>query len=143
MPRNPNWTKDELILALDLYFRIDFVQPANKDLEYAELSDLLNKLPIHPKESIQEKFRNPNGVYMKLSNFLRFDPAYSGKGLDAGSKLDEIVWNEYAQDKEKLKKIARLIRDQYSILPDRKIDQLDPDEDEEFEEGKILTKINK
>ena len=33
-----------------------------------------------------EKLRNPAGVYVKLCNFLRFDPAYTGKGLVAGNR---------------------------------------------------------
>lgn len=78
--RNPKWTRDELILALDLYFRCDPLKTNKSDPEIIALSDLLNSLPIHPQKAEFEKFRNPNGVYMKLCNFLRLDPDYSGAG---------------------------------------------------------------
>lgn len=144
MPRNPNWTRDELILALDLYFRIDFVHHPIESNEIVELSNLLNELPIHPKDNADEKFRNPTGIYMKLCNFLRLDPTYTGKGLDAGSKLDVEVWNEFENDQDRLRQIASLIRKQYKFIPTRTTEQFDQDEDdEEFDEGKILTKLHK
>lgn len=100
--KNPKWTRDELILALDLYFRCP-PNKTNKDNPgIIALSDLLNSLPIHPHKAQHEKFRNPNGVYMKLCNFLRFDPNYSGTGLTAGGKLEEDIWNEFSANKENL-----------------------------------------
>ena len=46
---------------------------------------------------------------MKLGNFLRFDPDYSGKGLKAGGKLEEKIWNEFSSNKDKLKKAVQAI----------------------------------
>ena len=46
--RNPPWQRDELILALDLYFRHRPDTISKKHPEVAALSELLNKLPIHP-----------------------------------------------------------------------------------------------
>lgn len=89
--RNPKWSRDELILALDLYFRVNPIHTSEKNLEIVALSDLLNTLPIHTKTEIDKDFRNPNGVYMKLCNFLQFDPTYPGVGLTAGSKLEQGV----------------------------------------------------
>ena len=43
--RNPKWADPELILALDLYLRRGIVD--DKDQEVVELSELLNRLPIH------------------------------------------------------------------------------------------------
>jgi len=58
--RNPPWTKDELILALDLYFKLESL-PSNEDHpDIIALSRLLNKLPIHPRANRREGFRNPN-----------------------------------------------------------------------------------
>jgi hypothetical protein len=50
-----------------------------------------------PAES-RSDFRNPNGVYMKLMNFRRFDPVYRAQGksgLVRGNKLEEIVWRDF------------------------------------------------
>lgn len=142
--RNPVWTRDELILALDLYFRVDPSHASKKHPEIVALSELLNALPIGQDKEADERFRNANGVYMKLCNFLRLDPNYTGKGLTAGSHLDEAVWNEFAYDKGLLANTASAIRD---IYQDARVaipltDSVDEPE-EEFKEGKILTRMHK
>lgn len=98
-----------MILALDLYFRVNPVHTSDKNPEIVQLSELLNTLPIHPTSSHLEKFRNANGVYMKLCNFLRFDPDYEGSGLLRGGKLEEDVWNEFASNKDALREAAKAI----------------------------------
>jgi 5-methylcytosine-specific restriction protein A len=143
--KNPPWTRDELILALDLYFRLNPAKTSAEHPEIVALSELLNNLPIHPKNDVDEKFRNPNGVYMKLCNFLRFDPDYKGKGLSAGSKLEEEIWNDFAHDREKLEKVCNAIKNNYLELSfPRSEDQgtkiLDPDQ--EFPEGRILSRVH-
>jgi 5-methylcytosine-specific restriction protein A len=99
---NSDWTQDEHILALDLYFRINPNKISKTHASVVELSDLLNRLPIHPQVLRGETFRNPDSVYMKLCNFLRLDPSYKGKGLSAGSKGEEVVWNMYAGNRPEL-----------------------------------------
>ncbi len=142
--RNPNWTRDELILALNLYFRVNPSHINDKHPEIIKLSELLNKLPIHPVRPDKEKFRNPSGVYMKLCNFLRLDPNYKGTGLDAGSRLDEEVWNEFSNNKEKLSKTAKAIEENFQeVLDQDNKKQFTVDEEEEFQEGRILTRIHK
>ncbi len=56
--RNPPWSRDELILALNLYLEAGRLNP--NDSRVLELSILLNKLPIHTIKPDEEKFRNPN-----------------------------------------------------------------------------------
>ena len=144
--RNPNWHRDELILALDLYFRVSPLHTSEKNPEIVQLSKILNALPLHPKAERVKGFRNPNGVYMKLCNFLRLDPDYHGEGLDAGSKLDEEVWNEFYSNREQLSKIADAIRRNYSYLttPEPKTGESENiDEDEEFPEGRILSRSHR
>ena len=81
---------------------------------------------------------------MKLCNFLRFDPNYHGVGLDAGSKLDGVVWNEFAENPEFLRKTANAIRNNYqSLIISSSLEEADPSFDGEFREGKILTRIHK
>ncbi len=86
--RNPKWAQDELILALDLYFRHHPSSIRQDHAQITELSSLLNRLPIHTERPDAARFRNPNGVYMKLCNFLRFDPTYPGKGLTSGGRAE-------------------------------------------------------
>jgi 5-methylcytosine-specific restriction protein A len=65
--RNPAWTREELILALNLYFRIGFPNVSGSHPEIAKLMALLQELPFHINRG--PNFRNPTGVYMKLCDF--------------------------------------------------------------------------
>ena len=106
----PKWHRDEIILALDLYFRDDRGSIDKSNDKIIELSTVLNKLPLFPDRPDAEKFRNPNGVTLKLSNFLALDGNYGGKGMQSYSKLDSEVFTEFAQDRMRLKAIANEIR---------------------------------
>ena len=142
--KNPRWSRDELILALELYFRVDPIHTSEKNSQIKELSETLNILPIHPQARHGEKFRNPNGVYMKLCNFLRFDPNYTGAGLTRGGKLEEIIWKEFANDRAKLEKVAASIRLAIYELPQLGDSEIAAkDEEEEFQEGRLLTQLHK
>jgi 5-methylcytosine-specific restriction enzyme A len=69
---------------------------AAADARVQELSDLLQLLPLHPPELRGPKFRNPNGVYMKVQNFKAFDAYYEDRqrsGLIHGGRRDrEATW---------------------------------------------------
>lgn len=116
MPRNPKWTRDEVILALDLFFKVNPIYTSEKHPEIVALSYLLNKLPIHTAKDTEENYRNPNGVYMKMCNFLHFDPSYSGVGLKAGSKLDKAIWDEFSGDRTRLERVATEIKENAKLL---------------------------
>jgi 5-methylcytosine-specific restriction enzyme A len=140
MSRNPPWSRDELILALDLYFREPAAQSNGNHPACLELSDLLNKLPLHPATMHSAGFRNSSGVGMKLGNFRACDPSYTGKGLESGSKLDKVIWDEFSRDIDKLKQTANAIRENYADL-------LNPGDeevlvDEEGAEGRVLLRIH-
>lgn len=46
--RNPEWTRDELILGLDAYSRLGTAELTDSHPDVIALSRLLNDLPIHP-----------------------------------------------------------------------------------------------
>lgn len=108
--RNPKWSRDEIILCLDLYLNHDGRHIQKNAPEIIELSEILGKLPIIPNNLQYEKFRNANGVYMKLNNFKAFDSEYNGKGLAGGSKLDELIFNEFYTSKPLLSEVAKNIK---------------------------------
>ena len=110
MPRSPNWSRDELILALDLYFRDPSARGNQSHAEVQKLSAILKEFPIHPAHEDEGYLRNANGIAMKLSNFLRFDPEYEGVGLKQGSRLEKEVWEEFlGVDRERLRREANAI----------------------------------
>lgn len=105
--RNPPWSREELILALDLYMRHRATGP--NDPEVIALSERLNRLTIHPDRPDAERFRNPNGVYMKLQNFRRFDPDDPAIGLTRGNRLEEELWREFVGEPYKLAEQVKLL----------------------------------
>ena len=139
---NPEWTRDELILGLDLYFRLKRQQISRTNPDIVALSSLLNDLPIHPAHSRDDCFRNPASVSMELRGFLRFDQHYDGEGLRC-AKLGEQVWDEFSEDRDRLHKTAEAICSGYKELP--RLDYVTPpkdDGDEQFPEGVILTRLH-
>lgn len=146
--RNPDWYRDELILALELYLQSPANPPGKTSKKVVGLSQLLNRLGHALGVRASENFRNPNGVYMKMMNFRRFDPEYvrSGKvGLTRGNRLDEIVWNEFSGRPEHLRATALAIRKAVERTPDTVLPEPSEEEGEFFEasEGKILTRIHR
>lgn len=139
---NPDWTKDEHILALDVYLRLGKATNDKQHPDIQELSRILKLLPVHPEEVKDSSFRNPAGVYMKLQNFKRCDPGYPGVGLQRGAKLEEEVWREYAHQPEKLREVALAIRNNYSRVDHQSIEAETVD-NEEASEGRILTVTHK
>jgi 5-methylcytosine-specific restriction enzyme A len=139
--RNPSWTRDELILALDLYLRFKGNPPGKSSAEIIGLSALLNSLSASRADG-RSDFRNPNGVYMKLMNFRRFDPVYQAQGksgLVRGNKLEDVVWKEFASDTQRLARTAEAIRANLDVSAD----DADPYGGiEEAQEGRILTRAH-
>ena len=145
--RNPPWQRDEVILALDLYFNKELGPIDSKNRKIIDLSNHLNRLPKLSRMKNEKTFRNPNGVTLKLSNFKAIDPNYSGKGMQSHSKLDEEVFFEFNKDLDRLKKIANEIRNvlDYENLLNNVL-QIEDDElleDDSVKEGRILYKMHK
>jgi 5-methylcytosine-specific restriction protein A len=139
---SPDWTRDELILALEVYLRQRGHIPSPRDAQILQLSDLLNRLPIHTVRPDLEKFRNPNGVVLKITNFAALDPQYPGAGMSRGSRLDAVVWDQYASNPDQLRQVAGAIRSaaESSLLP--AIPEADED-DIEADEGRLLTRLHR
>jgi 5-methylcytosine-specific restriction protein A len=142
-PRNPPWQRDELILALDLYFRFPPNSINQEHPDVVQLSEVLNALPIHSTRPEVERFRNANGVYMKLCNFLRFDPTYTGSGLSRGNRLEETVWRDFAENRGELSRIASAIRSGYRVADELGLSQDVSEEEKCFREGRILFRLHR
>jgi putative restriction endonuclease len=81
------WTREELILAFELYCRIPFQRTKATDSRVKELAAILH--------------RTPASVARKLGNFGAFDPQLAARnisGLTHGSKLDKAIWDEFHAD---------------------------------------------
>jgi 5-methylcytosine-specific restriction protein A len=137
--RNPDWVRDEIILAMDLYVRAGRKQLPSHHEEVVRLSQLLNLLPIHSASARDENFRNPNGVSMILGNFLGIDPLHDHSGLSKNNQMQVTVWNEFIGSLSLLHRTAEAIQAAISIKgPENSADVFD--EEDVFPEGHILTK---
>jgi 5-methylcytosine-specific restriction enzyme A len=137
--RNPPWTRDELILALDLYIRSGRRILSEDHPDVIALSELLNQLPIHKER--EAKFRNPNGVAMKLANFRRLDPdGGGGHGLSRGNSQEPKIWNEFADNQKLLHETAEAIAQNANASGETDSDE---DLEEEFAEGRILLRAHR
>lgn len=145
--RNPAWTRDELILALDLYLRHRASPPGKDSDEVAELSEFLNRIGQALGQGESETYRNTNGVYMKMMNFRRFDPEYTNEGkvgLTRGNKDEEVVWNEFASDAARLSAVVSAIRRAIETQGDfNELGGVDEPDIQEAEEGRVLTRVHR
>ena len=144
--RNPDWTQDELILALDLYFDPASRPHAKGGKRVVELSDLLNAMRRLSGVAGTETFRNPEGVYLKLMNLRALDPAYTiqGKvGMTSGGALEKALWSSYQGQLLQLRADAQGIRDAISLMATPAIQKQPPEPPYEGEEGGVIIGVHK
>jgi putative restriction endonuclease len=82
--RNSNWTREELILAFNLYCQLQFGKYHQHNPDIIKLAQFIA--------------RTPSAVAMKLSNFASFDPVHQSrgvKGLINASRADREIWEEF------------------------------------------------
>lgn len=78
------WTREQLILAINLYCKMPFGKMHKLNPQIIELANLIG--------------RTPDAVARKLGNFASFDPTLQArgiKGLGNAGKLDKQVWDEF------------------------------------------------
>lgn len=145
--RAPNWHRDEIILALDLYHSLEPSERHKDNDSVIRLSQILNKLPIHKNRHLFPKFRNPNGIELKLRNFESIDPRVKGKGMSNISKQDKEIFDEFINAKSELSSIASQIK---AVIADEDyIHNLDELHDEDTDnissaiEGTVIYKFHK
>lgn len=81
------WTKEQCILAVNLYSKIPFGKMHSTNPDVIELAVLIG--------------RTPGAVVRKLGNLASFDENLRKRGvggLPNHSKIDKEVWDEYMQD---------------------------------------------
>ncbi|QSR16520.1 hypothetical protein [Novosphingobium sp. KA1] len=75
--KNPLWTRDQVILALELYVKHNGRDPGVRHPDVIEVSALLRQMAT---EAGLQTYRNPSGVIMKMMNFRSLDPVFTSKG---------------------------------------------------------------
>lgn len=144
MARNPNWSVDEVILALDLYF--DHGQLDDTDPRVIEVSALMNALPMNIGTEHDATFRNPNGIAIRLANFAHYDPDYHGVGMDGGGALAQELYWAYRDRQDECHRLAQSLRKGIEtgvFPPTAPTDDETDTEDEGAIEGRLLTKMHR
>lgn len=124
------WSREELILAINLYCLLPFGKLHRNNPEIVKLSKLID--------------RTPSSVAYKLVNFASLDPSLKARGIKGASNasnLDKEIWNEfynnwdilpYESEKLKASKYQTSIEKEYLI-----------DEQELLKEGKVREQLVK
>lgn len=133
---NPKWTREEVILALELYFECGDRIPSATDQRVVALSELLRVFPHHSEAARKESFRNPDGVAFKLQNLRQ---VATGRGLGNVSQTDRAVWDELGSSPSKVKELSALIRAGINALYE--VRENEP-EYEVFAEGRVVTETH-
>lgn len=103
---NKNWTHEELILALNLYYKLGFTSVKFTHPKIIELAQLIG--------------RTPSAVAFKLVNFARLDPELQKrgvKGMSHGSKGEEVVWSEFNNNLEKIAQASEPMLAEFKRIP--------------------------
>jgi putative restriction endonuclease len=103
MEKRINWTREQLILAFNLYIKIPYGTITGSNPHVIELANLIG--------------RSPGAVGLKLCNFARFDDYHKArgvKGLPHGGKLDEVIFNEFTHNWDDLLFESEQLRMQYT-----------------------------
>ncbi|MBK9132449.1 MAG: HNH endonuclease [Gammaproteobacteria bacterium] len=139
--RNPDWVREEVILAMDLYLRAGRKQLPPSHDEVVRLSQLLSCLPIHPPSLRDENFRNPNGISMILGNLLGIDPLHNQPGLSKNNQLQASIWKEFMDVSSLLHRTAEAIR---AVASSEDLADSADSTGEEcvFPEGYVLTRLH-
>lgn len=85
------WTRQELILALNLYLKLPFGKLHSRTPEIIHLADLID--------------RTPSSVAMRLNNFASVDPYHQQRGISGlagGKKQVQPIWDEFIHHQDDL-----------------------------------------
>jgi len=85
------WTRDELILAFNLYLKLPFGKMHSRNPEIIHLANIVG--------------RSSNSIALRLVNFASVDPYHQNRGvvgMKGGAKQVQPIWDEFFQNKEAL-----------------------------------------
>lgn len=124
------WTREELILAINLYCKLPFGKLHRNNPEIIKLATLIE--------------RTPNSVAYKLVNFASLDPSLKARGIKGASNasnLDKEIWNEFYNNWDSLPFESEMMKAQKLQTSIEKENQID--ERELPKEGKVREQIIK
>lgn len=126
-----DWSREELIIAFNLYCKIPFGRIHIRNSSVIALAKAIG--------------RTPSAVSWKLANFARLDPSLKKRnitGASHGAKAEVEIWNEFSNNWEKLTFESELLLKQLEGRVSENIESA-----QEFPEGKsretiLRTRVN-
>lgn len=97
---NPDWTRDEIILACELVANNAWRGLDDHDRRVIELSALLQSSVIHPFDQRGPDFRNPAGVGRKTSDIATRHDDYKGTPTNGNRRDREVLADFLARPDE-------------------------------------------
>jgi putative restriction endonuclease len=97
------WTREELILAINLYCKLPFGRLHSRNPEVIQLAENLG--------------RTPGSVAFKLVNFASLDPSLQARGIKGASNtsnLDKEIWAEFYDNWEELAFESEVLNAKYA-----------------------------
>ena len=142
--RNPDWTRDELIIALDYHLNNRNFDPRPQSEEIGALVQKIAKVSkALGLESPRLCFRTPDSIAMKLRNFSSFDPQYTEngrRGLTNGNRLEVELWEEFSGRPDDVARVANGI---LALIDTSNVEATTfDDSDFEAPEGRIMTRVH-
>lgn len=128
-----NWTREETIIAFNVYCKIPFKSSSKTNPIVIKYANIIG--------------RSPSALNMKIGNFGRLDPELKRQGITGlvnGSKLEEVIWEEFNGNWEELAFESEML---IAKFQNKKIEEIENIEIENFPEGKeretiIKTRVN-
>jgi putative restriction endonuclease len=123
------WTRDELLLAINLYCKTPFGKIHIHNPAIVELAKLIN--------------RTPGSVSYKLANFASIDPSLDRIGASNVSKLDRQVWAEFFENWDLMMEASESKLQQIKMGNDDEIETEEAPDKEGLERQRLTkTRVN-
>jgi putative restriction endonuclease len=108
------WTREELILAFNLYLKIEFGKTHKTNKQVLELANIIG--------------RTPSSVGMRLGNFASLDPYHQQRGIgglkNSGTGV-KLIWDEFFQNQEELVfESERILAERQQMTIEEKYDDI-------------------
>ena len=108
------WTREELILAINLYCKLPFGRLHKSNPQVIHLANLIG--------------RTPSSIAYKLVNFASLDPSLQERGIKGASntsKLDKAIWDEFYENWEDLPYESEKLLSKFEDKPIEELNNID------------------
>ena len=129
MAKQNLWTREQTIVALNLYCKIPFNRVSSSHPDIVRIAKIIG--------------RSPNSVKMKIGNFGSFDPELKRRGivgLGNTSKMDELVWEEFNSNWDNLAYESEILISKFTNQPIEAISEINLEDIPQGKEREAIIK---